>query len=90
MKIIIYAIKLQWHAIIIIILLKDKLTQCVSYEKCVELQFKYIKGKECTNKCEENDYKIEAILNNEGKAQTIGACFSDKNDCIKEGNIFFT
>ena len=68
---------------------KDKLTQCTTYEKCVELQFKYIKGKECTNICEENDYKIEAILDNEGKVQTIGACLSDKNDCIKEGYIFF-
>ena len=68
---------------------KNKMTQCASYEQCIGLQFKYIKGKECVNECDQNDYKIEQILNNEEKVQTIGACLSDKNDCIKEGNIFF-
>ncbi|MBO6195347.1 MAG: hypothetical protein J6O56_03250, partial [Bacilli bacterium] len=62
--------------------------KCISYQDCLK-EYKYIKGKQCVKDCDPNDYKSEYILNNNQEIETIGGCYSEPNDCINEGLIFF-
>ena len=57
-------------------------------QTCIDKKFSYIKGKECVNKCDDNDYRVEKIVNNNGEIQNIGKCFSEAKECTNINYIF--
>ena len=64
----------------------EGLYKCATQTDCADLNYKYLTGSECSNKCEENYYKLEGT-----EGASFKKCFPDPGSCLESGtgNVYY-